>query len=312
MRLRFPFPVKYNNTMHLARSSFSTAVVVLAAVLAMDHALMTNPPPTPWPSTPLMAPASPIPSPSSTAICPGPVAPTPCFNNATSAFLRVAGNDGPFCALGPNYCSVSKTDSCPGPQVNLPYGSYCAFVNASNRFMCLPHTRCADNTTLESHLEAGQLTEDAVTDPSPTEDTSSGSGSDSSDGPTDPPAPTSHYMVDDKTGCLVDMTIPDLSRCSGPNHLLDGWAPISVQGRYHFCTQVTAARPSFCVATIKGNCPTAQPHLPFGSECQLLNKTKVYGCVPRTTCLDPSAMTPPPAPTGVNCVLDTPPTPASA
>ncbi|KAG9416748.1 hypothetical protein AC1031_001128 [Aphanomyces cochlioides] len=198
------------------------------------------------------------------------------------AYMNVYGYDGPFCAQGPDYCSKDISDNCPRPQPGLPYGSYCA-LNKRGTYHCFPHTRCSDGSTLE---------------PTPTPSVSPSSSSDS---PYSPSAPSD---TDPSSGCEISLTIPDLEECSGSNLLKAGWAPISVRGSYHFCTQVTPAQPRFCVANIKGNCPVAQPHLPYGSECRFLNETKVYGCVPRTTCAEndpPSTLSP--ATTSKGCDL---------
>ncbi|KAF0705050.1 hypothetical protein As57867_007132, partial [Aphanomyces stellatus] len=83
------------------------------------------------------------------AYCPtsNPALPTVC-NGVSWKLLQVAGTDGPFCARGPNYCSTAITDSCPGPQPGLPYGSFCYHVQATDVFMCVPHTKCPDGATL--------------------------------------------------------------------------------------------------------------------------------------------------------------------
>ncbi|CAK4621533.1 unnamed protein product [Aphanomyces euteiches] len=95
------------------------------------------------------------------------------------------------------------------------------------------------------------------------------------------PSPPS---VDSSVDCPMRFDVPSVDACSDKNLPKGGWAPISVRGMHRYCTQVTEARPRFCVANIKGNCPVAQPGLPLGSECKWLEETKVFGCVPRSTC----------------------------
>ncbi|KAH9137971.1 hypothetical protein AeRB84_017572 [Aphanomyces euteiches] len=103
-----------------------------------------------------------------------------------------------------------------------------------------------------------------------------------------PPSPSR----DPTSGCTIHFDVPPLDACSSKNLLKGGWAPISVRGMHHYCTQVTETHPQFCVANIMGNCPKAQPGLPFGSECQVIPETNVYGCVPRTKCPEDNPPTP--------------------
>ncbi|EQC34614.1 hypothetical protein SDRG_07936 [Saprolegnia diclina VS20] len=88
--------------------------------------------------------------------------------------------------------------------------------------------------------------------------------------------------------CVLDQTIPALESCVFPTS--DGWTSISVVGMDSYCTRANAA--GYCSANIRnGACPVAQPGLPRGSECQLLDNG-VYGCVARTSCVTAPTMAP--------------------
>lgn len=156
--------------------------------------------------------------------------------------ISVEGIEGIFCAKE-NICVADTMGNCPGPNPELPHGSYCGTVE-SGVLGCLPAAPgtypCDKTPTISPEQQEEEVTvEYPIKTP------------------------------EEEIICGDEESVP--TECDGS----DGWWPISVEGiEGSFCVQQ-----QLCVADFNGKCPGPRSGLPHGAICERID-TGVMGCVP--------------------------------